>query len=85
MRGVFSTPRQRNAEIISPKTCKKVHFFGVKNGKKAWFSGENEIAHQLQKGGQLWLFIAGIPLESCKMEVRTRQISTNYAMKFKPQ
>jgi hypothetical protein len=44
------TPQgQEMQNEISSKRCKKVPSFGVKNGKKPWFSGENEIAHTLQK------------------------------------
>jgi hypothetical protein len=31
------------------KTCKKLHFFEVKNGKKAWFFRENEFANTTAK------------------------------------
>jgi hypothetical protein len=34
---------------ISLKTCKKVHIFGGKSGKKSWFSSENGFANPTAK------------------------------------
>jgi hypothetical protein len=79
------TKAKKSRKKMPRKSERKLHFFGVKNGKNAWFSRENEIANTTAKSGQFWSFIGGIPLHRLQMGVRTRWIVPNYAMIFKPQ
>jgi hypothetical protein len=41
------------------KNCKKLHFLESENGKKPWFSSENEIANTTARNGQ-WLVVVGM-------------------------